>query len=157
MGIGEALLNFAKKHGLKVIEIIFGIGSPVTAISTIAKMIGLDDNATEIDVIEALKKDSNLVLKLKQMDLEKKKLELADVENARELDKLMVNHKDWFGRNFKSLYAMLVTIGVFAIIIFDMNPDWKMSEFVLGTVLGYGMNVVGYYFGSTEIDNKVQK
>lgn len=153
--MGEMLLEFARKQGLKIIEKIFGINNPVNAIGTIAKLVGMDDNATEHDVIDRLKSDSELVLKLREIDIEEKKLNIIDTDSARECEKLAIGHKDWFGRNFKSLYAILVTIGVFGIILFDMNPEWKMSEFVLGTVLGYGMNVVGYYFGSTELDNKV--
>ena len=152
----DKLLGFFKDNGLGILTSIATANPAPAAMSIIGNLVGLKSSDKEITpeaIMDRLKEDRDTMIMLQQVKVEKYKLEVQDRISAREAEVKISTSEvaGSFNRNFKGIFAILVLLGTFAVVIADMTADYQISDFVLGSVLGYTMSVVGYYFGSSEI------
>lgn len=169
--IGNAVANAAPTIG-GVLGGIFGatpgaqVGSLAgNAISSLLKALGLADNSTPDQVMEALKADPQALLKLKtaemdyqlalkQKELDETKAFLADVQSARQREVEVVKATGKKDIN-QYILAWVIVGGFFALtgflIVHELPKDQTGVIFMLFGALAAGFgSVMNYYFGSSK-------
>jgi hypothetical protein len=126
------------------------------AVGWIADKLGIDD-ATVEGVTQALTGNPEMALKLKELDLEYAKLEVADRDSARQayatvatsehatkLDKAVVP--------MLALGTVTLAFGFIAILMFRDVPvdQQQMVIFALGFITSSAGQVLSFYFGSSQ-------
>ena len=126
------------------------------AVGWIADKLGIDD-ATVEGVTQALTGNPDMALKLKELDLEYAKLEVADRDSARQayatvatsehatkLDKAVVP--------MLALGTVTLAFGFIAILMFRDVPvdQQQMVIFALGFITSSAGQVLSFYFGSSQ-------
>lgn len=153
------------------------VGGPLagTAVSVLAKALGLGDNATEDQVAQVIatatpdqilaikKADQDFAVRMRELDIRMDEDYIQDTANARQA------HKDnagvfWLGIAILATFAVVMTGvigGYFAIMTGDIEVKdialVSTASAMIGTVVGYvaanAQQVVSYFFGSSRGSN----
>lgn len=157
--IGDAVADYAP--GIATILAATGVGVPlagaVGAIGALTKAFGLGSDAKPEDILTAISADpeiklkamianNDFVLKQRDQELEELRLELADVNSARDREKSV---KDNVNRNL----AYAIILSFIAVVGFTLGGWVKVESVLAGTLIGYlsakAEQVLSYYFGSS--------
>ena len=150
------IINFFKDKGLPALAQAV-MGNPVGALTTLT---GLTGSNTANGILEALQGDPQLVLKLKEKENEYIKFILDDKKNAREMN-FKINDSDnssWLQKNISALIAIVWVL--FCIYLYwislkgEVGSDKQMNSMVVGSITNITMLIIGFYFGSSEINKK---
>ena len=150
------IINFLKNKGLPALAQAV-MGNPVGALTTLT---GLTGSNTSNGILEALQGDPQLVLKLKEKENQYVKFILDDKKNAREMN-FKINESDnssWLQKNISALIALVwVSFCIYLYWISlkgEIGNDKQMNSMVVGSITNITMLIIGFYFGSSEINKK---
>ena len=150
------IINFFKDKGLPALAQAV-MGNPVGALTTLT---GLTGSNTVNGILEALQGDPQLVLKLKEKENEYVKFILDDKKNAREMN-FKINDSDnssWLQKNISAIIALVwVSFCIYLYWISlkgEVGSDKQMNSMVVGSITNITMLIIGFYFGSSEINKK---
>jgi hypothetical protein len=126
------------------------------AVGWIASKLGIDD-ATIEGVTNALQNNPEMTLKLKELDLEYAKLEVADRDSARQAYATIAT-SEYATKLDKAVVPILAlgTVGLsfflIGVLIFINVPQdqQQMVIFALGFITGSAGQVLSFYFGSSQ-------
>ncbi|WP_028856073.1 hypothetical protein [Psychrilyobacter atlanticus] len=150
------IINFFKDKGLPALAQAV-IGNPVGALTTLT---GLTGSNTANGILEALQGDPQLVLKLKEKENEYIKFILDDKKNARDMNFKInnSNNSSWLQKNISALIALVwVSFCIYLYWISlkgEVGSDKQMNSMVVGSITNITMLIIGFYFGSSEINKK---
>jgi hypothetical protein len=125
------------------------------AVGWIADKLGIPDETIE-GVTQALAGNPDMVLKLKELDLEYEKLNTADRASARNLQIVALQQDDLFSKRFNYYFAMgwsLFSMIYFILVTFvDLPKDGvNFANIILGFLLGTAIAAIfNFYFGSSQ-------
>ncbi|UUV18061.1 hypothetical protein NRK67_12285 [Fusobacteria bacterium ZRK30] len=150
------IINFFKDKGLPALAQAV-MGNPVGALTTLT---GLTGSSNETGILKTLQGDPQLVLKLKEKENEYVKFILDDKKNAREMN-FKINNSDnssWLQKNISALIALVwVSFCIYLYWISlkgEVGSDKQMNSMVVGSITNITMLIIGFYFGSSEINKK---
>lgn len=150
------IINFFKDKGLPALAQAV-MGNPVGALTTLT---GLTGSNTANGILEALQGDPQLVLKLKEKENEYVKFILDDKKNAREMN-FKINdsaNSSWLQKNISALIALVwVSFCIYLYWISlkgEIGSDKQMNSTVVSSITNITMLIIGFYFGSSEINKK---
>ncbi len=142
----KKVAQFLEKKGLKIVGNLV-TGNISGAIGEVLDSAGLK-NASEDEIIAKLNEDKELMMKLKDIELQETQMILEDKQNAREREiKISTNERaSWLNRNINSIMAlafMLTYFSLNAYVIINklINPAMDKMETLFAVV-------VSYYFGA---------
>lgn len=126
------------------------------AVGWIASKLGIDD-ATVEGVTQALTGNSELTMKLKELDLEYAKLEVQDRDSARQAYAAVATSEN--ATQLDKVVVPLLALGVvglafalIAILMFVNTPQdqQQIIIFALGFITSAAGQVLSFYFGSSQ-------
>jgi hypothetical protein len=126
------------------------------AVGWIASKLGIDD-ATVEGVTQALTGNPEMALKLKELDLEYAKLEVADRDSARKAYAAVATSE--YATKLDKLVVPVLALGVvglafslIAILMFVNTPQdqQQIIIFALGFITSAAGQVLSFYFGSSQ-------
>lgn len=126
------------------------------AVGWIASKLGIDD-ATVEGVTQALTGNPEMALKLKELDLEYAKLEVADRDSARKAYAAVATSE--YATKLDKLVVPLLALGVvglafalIAVLMFVNTPQdqQQLIIFALGFITSAAGQVLSFYFGSSQ-------
>jgi hypothetical protein len=126
------------------------------AVSWMASKLGIDD-ATVEGVTQALAGNPDMVLKLKELDLEYAKLDAADRDSARKAYAAVATSEN--ATKLEKLVIPVLALGVvglafllIGILMFVDTPDdqQQLVIFALGFITSAAGQVLSFYFGSSQ-------
>ena len=126
------------------------------AVGWIASKLGIDD-ATVEGVTQALTGNPEMALKLKELDLEYAKLEVADRDSARQAYAAVATSQ--YATKLDKLVVPLLALGVvglafvlIGVLMFVDTPDnqQQLVIFALGFITSAAGQVLYFYFGSSQ-------
>lgn len=126
------------------------------AVGWIASKLGIDD-ATVDGVTQALTGNPEMTLKLKELDLEYAKLEIADRDSARKAYAAVATSEN--ASKLDKLVIPVLALGVvglafllIGILMFVDTPDdqQQLVIFALGFITSAAGQVLSFYFGSSQ-------
>ena len=126
------------------------------AIGWIASKLGIDDDTIE-GVTQALTSNPEMALKLKELDLEYAKLEVADRDSARKAYAAVATSE--YATKLDKLVVPLLALGVvglafalIAVLMFVNTPQdqQQLIIFALGFITSAAGQVLSFYFGSSQ-------
>jgi hypothetical protein len=126
------------------------------AVGWIASKLGIDDDTIE-GVTQALTSNPEMTLKLKELDLEYAKLEVADRDSARKAYAAVATSE--YATKLDKLVVPLLALGVvglafalIAVLMFVNTPQdqQQLIIFALGFITSAAGQVLSFYFGSSQ-------
>jgi hypothetical protein len=126
------------------------------AVGWIASKLGIDD-ATVEGVTQALTANPEMALKLKELDLEYAKLEVADRDSARKAYAAVATSE--YATKLEKMVVPLLALGVvglafalIAVLMFVNTPQdqQQLIIFALGFITSAAGQVLSFYFGSSQ-------
>lgn len=126
------------------------------AVGWIASKLGIDD-ATVEGVTQALTTNPEMALKLKELDLEYAKLEVADRDSARKAYAAVATSE--YATKLEKMVVPLLALGVvglafalIAVLMFVNTPQdqQQLIIFALGFITSAAGQVLSFYFGSSQ-------
>lgn len=126
------------------------------AVSWIASKLGIED-ASEYGVTQALQGNPEMVLKLKELDLEYAKLEAADRDSARKAYAAVATSE--YATKLDKAVVPILALGVvglafalIAVLMFVNTPQdqQQLIIFALGFITSAAGQVLSFYFGSSQ-------
>jgi len=126
------------------------------AVGWIASKLGIDD-ATVEGVTQALTGNPEMTMKLKELDLEYAKLEIADRDSARKAYSEVATSQ--YATKLDKAVVPTLALGTVALaflfigflIFIDVAPDQQqMIIFALGFITSSAGQVLSFYFGSSQ-------
>ena len=134
----------------KFLQTIAGVAPEVLNIASKITGIGALDALGK-----AIRKSDSLTANQKETALELIKLDYADLEDARDLQKVALQQEDLFSKRF--IYYLTIAVFSFSALIVIMLFFVEMPEknrdvinFILGVVVGTGLTgIFQYFFGSS--------
>jgi hypothetical protein len=149
----EALLNLLKGAAPLLATAVAGPVGPLL-LSKIAASFGAED--TIAAVTEAIRADPQAADKLRALELEHAKLDLANVSNARHMQEVALQQDDSFAKHFiyyfatfwsccAALYIGFITFGVIP------EDNVRFADTILGFILGTVIaSIMNFFFGSSK-------
>jgi hypothetical protein len=159
------LASFLLSQGAgKLAEMVKGKAASV-AVEMIADKLGVDRNEKAIE--DHLTSHPEEMVKLEQLDVQRLEAQLADVQNAREMQMKAMDSDDPVVRRFIYLFAWfwsLVSVGYFFSVTFLVVPaeGRDFANIILGFLVGTAVTTIFAFFygsskGSQDKNNMISK
>lgn len=150
----DTLLNILKGVAPALATAVAGPAGGL-AVGWIADKLGIPDDTIE-GVTQALQGNPELTMKLKELDLEYARLEVADRDSARKLQIAALQQDDIFSKRFNYYFAMgwsIFSMIYFVMVTFiDLPKDGvNFANIILGFLLGTAIAAIfNFYYGSSQ-------
>ena len=148
------LASFLLSQGAgKLADMVKGKAANV-AVDMIADKLGVDRNEKAIE--DHLISHPEEMVKLEQLDVQKLEAQLADVQNAREMQMKAMDSEDPVVRRFIYLFAWfwsIVSVGYFfAVTFLKVPPEGRdFANIILGFLVGTAVTTIfAFFYGSSK-------
>jgi hypothetical protein len=125
----------------------------INLINDVAETLGVEPTKEKITAhLEANPEDA---IKLRDIELEAKKLIFADIANARDMNVKLQQNGSYIAKNTASILSLAVVGLCFCLFYLVLMGELTLGEgnvgMLIGGAIGFVTQILSFYFGSSEI------